>query len=59
MENIVRLTPVQILCLSVAMSEADLNGRTVRVATGKDATGTWFKYDSGYGWTPPLYGEEW
>lgn len=59
MENIVRLTPAQILTLSVVMSEADMRGKSVRVCTGTDKIGPWFKYDNGCGWTPPLRGLEW
>jgi hypothetical protein len=55
-DNIVRLTSAQVLELTVVLSSADLEGRSVRIWTGADAQGPWFKYDIGGGWTPPLRG---
>lgn len=60
MDNIVRLTYHQKQELLVALEDNLISGRGIRVATGADGDGTpWFKYDAGYGWTPPLYGENW
>lgn len=55
-DNIVRLTPMQIVELAEAASRADNEGRSMRLWTGADAKGPWFKYDIGGGWTPPLRG---
>ena len=57
MENIVRLPPRTLARLSVAVNAAMAGGRSLRVCTGTDKNGTWFKFDVGNtGWTEPIYG---
>jgi hypothetical protein len=58
MQNIVRLTPMQILNLAERLTYADANGRSVRIMTGTDKVGPFIKYDIGSGWTAPIYGLE-
>lgn len=55
MENIVRMDADTILTLAERLTHADMTGRSVRIATGKDSNGTWVKWDAGSGWTPPYY----
>lgn len=58
MENIVSLTPSQILELAERLTWADANGRSVRICTGADENGNWIKWSIASGvWTPPLYSE--
>ena len=57
MENIVRLPPRVLARLADATQVALTEGRSLRVCTGTDKNGTWFKFDVGNsGWTEPLYG---
>lgn len=53
--KIMQLRPLEVTRLMADLSEADLNGRTVRVAIDRDG----FKYKIGEGmWTPSLGFEE-
>lgn len=59
MENIVRLDPNQVARLRLATGRAQMEGMSLRVCTGVDSNGKWFKFDVGNtGWTEPLYGLE-
>jgi hypothetical protein len=65
-ENIVRLTPDQIVTLAERLTAAMDKGRSVRICTGQwmnYKTGNiepGFKYDAGdsVGWSPALFGLE-
>lgn len=57
MKNITRLTAGQTLALVENLSLADLNGRSVRIATGVDTNGHFIMWDAGQGWTAPQYGD--
>lgn len=57
--DIVRLTPEQMLNLRDALNDAIDRDRSVRICTATEEDGTWVKWDSGYGWTPPFYGLDW
>ena len=58
MENIVRLSPALIGILAQTMVRASTEGVSVRVCTGQDANGKWFKWDAGAGWTAPQYSHD-
>lgn len=57
-QSIVRLPARTQASMTVAMTQALARGASVRIATGSDDKGQWVKWDSGSGWTPPYYGEQ-
>lgn len=58
MQNIVRLTPSQILNLAERLTYADLHGKSVRIQTGTDSEGTFIEWDTGAGWVGRMRGED-
>ena len=55
MLNIVRLDSRTKEYLARALAGSMETGCNVRICTGSDKHGTWVKWDSGGGWTPPYY----
>jgi hypothetical protein len=57
--NAVKLSTAQVLELAEMLTRADLEGKAVRILTGVSDKGSYVMYDTGGGWTPPLYGVKW
>lgn len=58
MLNIVRLDARTKEFMARALAGAVETGCSARVCTGEDANGKWVKWDTGAGWTPPYYSED-